>query len=87
VNVGAKPYVIRQIPSDVVRIFVDHDLIRIPEPVTAEAEVIRGDAEVEPAEPETARTGFRCRSVETEMLRRSGIKTPEKEARFLGTIA
>jgi hypothetical protein len=37
-----------------VGIFIDHDLIAVPEPVTAQGKVKGGDAESEAAKPETA---------------------------------
>jgi len=55
VDVGAEPYVIRKIPTVVIRILIDHDLIGIPKPVTAEAEIVWGDVKKEAAEPEAAR--------------------------------
>jgi hypothetical protein len=55
VDVGAEPHVIGQVPSVVVGVFVDDDLIRIPEPAVAETNVIRRYAEVKAAEPETRR--------------------------------
>jgi hypothetical protein len=55
VDVCAEPYVICKIPTVVVRIFIDHNLVGIPEPVIAIAEIVRGDVKIEPAEPETAR--------------------------------
>jgi hypothetical protein len=55
VNVCAEPYVICEIPTIVIRVLIDHDLIGIPEPVIAEAEIVRGDAKIKAAEPETAR--------------------------------
>ena len=51
-NVGAQPHVERQIPADVVRVVVNHDLVIVPQPVVAEAVIIRGNAEIETAEPE-----------------------------------
>lgn len=49
----AEPDVICQIPADVVRIGVQHDVIRVPQPVAAIVIVVRCDAEVEPTEAET----------------------------------
>lgn len=51
-NVGAQPDVERQVPADVVRVVVNHDLVTVPHPVVAEAVVIGGNAEIETAEPE-----------------------------------
>jgi len=53
VNVGAQPDVVGEVPPDVIGIFVDHDRIAIPQPVVAEGELERRDAEVVAAEPET----------------------------------
>jgi hypothetical protein len=55
VGVRAEPDVIRKIPAVVVRILIDYDLVGIPEPVTAEAEIGRGNTKIEAAEPETTR--------------------------------
>jgi hypothetical protein len=55
VNVGAQPDVVSEIPAFVVRVFVNHDIVAIPEPVVGVGEVKRGDAEVIAAKPETAR--------------------------------
>ena len=51
VSVGAQPDVERQIPADVVRVIVDHDLVTVPHPVIAVVVVIGGNAKVETAEP------------------------------------
>jgi hypothetical protein len=40
----------------VVRIVIDNDIVAVPQPVVAEADVIRGNAEIEAAEPESVRT-------------------------------
>jgi hypothetical protein len=56
VDVGAQPRVVGEIPAVMVGIFVDHDLVAVPEPVTAQSEVKGGDAESEAAEPETGGT-------------------------------
>src|SRR5208337_4503258 len=52
VNVSAQSDVERQIPADVVGIVVNHDLVSVPHPVVAVTVVIRGNAEIETAEPE-----------------------------------
>ena len=36
-----------------VGVFVDHDIVAVPKPVAAEADVVGSDAKVEAAEPET----------------------------------
>jgi hypothetical protein len=59
VNVGAEPDVVSQIPSDMIGVVVDDDLIRIPQPVAAEAKVVRRYAKVEAAKPESARSASR----------------------------
>jgi hypothetical protein len=56
VDVLAQPDVIGQVPSHVIRIAVDRDLIGVPQPVAGEGVIVRRDIEEEPAEPETART-------------------------------
>lgn len=52
VDVGAQSDVERQVPADVVRIVVNHNLVTVPHPTVAEANVIGGDTEVEPPKPE-----------------------------------
>ncbi len=52
-DVGAELHVVGEIPAVVVGVFVDHDLVAVPEPVIAEGQVKGADAEVEAAEPET----------------------------------
>jgi len=52
-HVRPKPHVVGEIPAHVIGIFVDHDLIRIPQPVAAVSDINRSDAEVEATEPES----------------------------------
>jgi hypothetical protein len=52
-DVSAQPRVVRQIPANVVRVFIDYDRVTIPEPVIAVGKVKRGDIEIEAVEPET----------------------------------
>jgi len=52
VNVGAKSYVVGEVPAFVVGIVVDDDVVAIPEPVVAETKVIGRNAEIKTAEPE-----------------------------------
>src|SRR5208337_255197 len=52
VNVSPQPHVIGEVPAEVIRILINHDLVRNPEPVIAKAVVVRGNAEVEAAKPE-----------------------------------
>ncbi len=51
-DVSSEPDVIGEIPSVVVGIFVDHDVVSGPIPVVAKTEVEACDAEVKAAEPE-----------------------------------
>ena len=55
-NVGAQPDVVGKVPAVVVGIVVDHDVIIIPIPVIAIADVEGCDAEIVSAEPEAAGT-------------------------------
>ncbi len=55
-NVSAEPHVVGQVPAHVIGIFIDHDLIAVPQPVAAVADVDRCHAEVESAKPEAAGT-------------------------------
>ena len=54
VNVGPQPDVVGEIPARMIGIIIDDDLIRIPEPVVAEGEIIGSNAEIETTEPEAA---------------------------------
>jgi hypothetical protein len=54
VNVCTEPHVVGEIPTHVVGIFIDHNLIAVPQPIADVAHVDRGHAEIESAEPETA---------------------------------
>ena len=56
VNVSSQPRVVGEIPAVMVGIFVDHDLVAIPEPVGGQCQVKRGNAESPSVKPETART-------------------------------
>lgn len=58
-NIGPQPHVIGQIPAHVVRVVIDDDIIRIPEPVAAIADIVGSHAEVEPAKPETVGSSSR----------------------------
>src|SRR5579863_2030537 len=55
VHISTEPHVVRQIPAVMVWIFVNHDIVAIPEPVPAVADVEGGNAETKTAEPESAR--------------------------------
>ena len=54
-DIGAEPDVVGQVPAVVVGIFVNHDIVAIPEPIAAIAEVEGGYAETKTAEPEAVR--------------------------------
>src|SRR5271170_6800823 len=55
VDVRSEALVVGQIPADVIRVVINYDLIRIPQPAVAESDVVRGHAEIETTEPEPAR--------------------------------
>jgi hypothetical protein len=52
VNIGTEADVIGEIPTRIVRIGVENDVVGIPEPAVAEGNVSGSDAEVVTAEPE-----------------------------------
>jgi hypothetical protein len=52
VNVGTEPDVVSEIPADVIRVVVEHNIVTIPEPVRAQADLERRHAEIVAAEPE-----------------------------------
>ncbi len=54
VHIHSQPDVVGQVPTDVIGIVVNDDVIRIPEPAVAETNIIRSHGEVEPTEPEAA---------------------------------
>ena len=56
VNVSAQPHVVGQIPADMIRVVIDHDLIAVPQPVATKANIVGSDTKVEPTEPEAAGT-------------------------------
>ena len=56
VDVGTEPDIVGEIPAVVVGIFVDDDVVAVPEPVVAVGEVECADAEIETAEPEAVGT-------------------------------
>lgn len=51
-DVGAEANVIGQVPAVVIGVLVDDDLVGVPEPIVAVAEVRGRDGEIEAAEPE-----------------------------------
>src|SRR5271168_1537189 len=56
VAVSPQPHVISQVPTHVIRIVINYNLIGIPQPIPAIPQIKRRDAEVEPAEPESRRS-------------------------------
>src|SRR5208282_3095914 len=54
VDIGSEPDVIGEVPPDVIRIIVDDDVVRIPEPAVTVANVVGSHVEVETAEPKAA---------------------------------
>jgi hypothetical protein len=52
VDVSAEAGVVGEVPAGVVRIFVDNDLVGVPEPAVDVAKVVRGYAKVEASKPE-----------------------------------
>jgi hypothetical protein len=52
-DVRAQPDVVGYIPTHVIRVFIDHNLIRTPKPVIAEIVVIRGHTEIEASKPKS----------------------------------
>jgi len=54
-NVGAKPYVVGQVPANVVWIVVDDDLVAVPQPAVAESDVRCGYVPGPAVEPEPRR--------------------------------
>ena len=54
VHVGPKAHVISQVPSDVVGVLVNDDLVAGPVPAVAIGNFSRSDTEIESAEPEAA---------------------------------
>src|SRR5580692_7287941 len=63
VTISAQPNVVSQVPADMVGIGVDDDVVAVPEPVIAEADVGRGDAKEEPVKAETLRAAA-CKAVD-----------------------
>ena len=55
-DVGSEPDVVGQIPTDVIGIVIDDDVVRIPEPAITVTDIIRSHGEVKTAEPEAAGT-------------------------------
>ena len=80
VNVGTQSHVVGEIPAVMVRVFIDHDLIGIPEPVAAETDVWSRDAEEEAAK---AKALWTSSGKSPDMAR---PKTAGKATMFKGTI-
>ena len=53
VNISSEPHVIREIPTVVIRIFIDRNVVRIPVPVAHVIVIIRSYAEKESVKSET----------------------------------
>ena len=53
VRVTAQPHVVAEVPANVVRVVIDHDLVTIPQPTVDKAIIVRGDAKVEAVEEKT----------------------------------
>jgi hypothetical protein len=53
VAVSPESRVIRQVPANVIRIVVDYNVVRAPVPVAAQVNVVRCNAEIESAKPES----------------------------------
>jgi hypothetical protein len=58
-HIGAQAQVVGQLAAHVIRIFVDHDLVRIPEPVAAIDDIHRSDVEAITAKAEASRSASR----------------------------
>ena len=56
VDVRSEPGVVGEIPTNVIGIFINHDLVRVPKPAIAKRDIIRSDAKVEATKPEAIRT-------------------------------
>ena len=52
-DVGAEPDVVGEVPAIVVGVVVDHDVVTVPEPVVAIAQVEGANAKVEASKPKT----------------------------------
>src|SRR5579863_7571193 len=55
VDIGAEAGVIRQVPAGMIRVFVNDDVVGIPEPAVHKANVIRGNAPIPIPETEAVR--------------------------------
>jgi hypothetical protein len=53
VRVTAQPHVITEVPANMIRVLIDHDLVTIPQPTVDKAVIVRSDAKVESVEPKT----------------------------------
>src|ERR1700722_10438286 len=55
-HIGAEAHIVGKIPAHMVGVLINHNLIRVPEPVIAEGQIGRGHRPVPAVEPEPART-------------------------------
>jgi len=55
-DVRAQSHVVRKIPTNMVWGVINHDLVTIPKPISAIAQVVGSDAEKEAAKPESSWT-------------------------------
>ena len=53
-HIGAEAHVVGEIPSGMVGVFVDDDLVGVPEPAVAEGDVSRSNIPIPAVEPEAA---------------------------------
>jgi hypothetical protein len=72
VHVGAEAWVIGEVPAGVVGVFVDDDVVGIPEPATHVRKVVRGDAPIPIVEAESIGTA----ACETPAMRRAEAAVP-----------
>jgi hypothetical protein len=80
VGIGSKPYVIGEVPADVIGIVVNNDVIRIPEPAVTETDVVGSHREEEASEPEAAGT------TASEMPHMTATETTAEAAMLPGMI-
>jgi hypothetical protein len=55
VKISTQSHVVGNVPTNVVWILINHDLVSVPEPVPAKVDIVWSNTEEEAAEPETAR--------------------------------
>src|ERR1035438_10315653 len=54
-HIGAEADVVGEVPSGMVRVIVNHDVVGVPQPAVAEGNIVRGYHPVPVVEPETPR--------------------------------